>query len=344
MPVSFKQSFKKSRAAVHRRKATFLARRPHRSFQRTRRRDYVRSLKLPGYIAFTHYVNKTVWKYRKLLVLMILLYAALTAALIGIGSQQTYGELLSILRETGQDAVGGEADQFGQAALVFVSVATSGLTGNLTEVQQVYAGLLFLLTWLTTVWLLRARLAGHAVKLRDALYNAGGPIVATTLIGFLFIVQLLPIAIATIGYSAASTSGLLDGGVEAMLFWIAAGLLSVLSLYWITATFFALIIVTLPGMYPVRALRTAGDMVVGRRLRLLLRFIWMAVVLSLVWALILIPMILFDGWLKGLIPAIDAAPIIPITLLLLSSVSIVWSACYTYLLYRKVVEDDALPA
>lgn len=344
MPAPFKDAFHKSRAKVHRRKADFLARRPHRSFQRTRRRDYKRTLHLPGYVAFTHSVNKTVWNFKKPLVLMVGLYALLTAVFIGVGSQETYGSLLDILRETGQDAAGGDTDQLGQAALLFASLATSGLTGTLSEAQQVYGALLFLLTWLTTVWLLRARLAGHSVKLRDALYNAGAPIVSTILVVFVFVIQLLPIAIATIGYSAASASGLLEGGVEAMLFWAAAALLAVLSLYWITASFFALIIVTLPGMYPLRALQTAGDMVVGRRLRVLLRFIWMAMVIALAWAVILIPVILLDGWIKAVIPAISAVPIVPVTLLVTSSLSTVWSASYTYLLYRKVVEDDALPA
>ena len=344
MPKHFKQSFQKARSAVHARKTEYLARRPHRSFQRTRRRDTVRSLALPGYISFTHSVNTTVWRYRRTLFLMVALYAGLTALLIGIGSQEVYSSLLDLLRETGQNAASGESDQLGEAFILFASLATSGLTGQLTEVQQVYAGLLFLLTWLTTVWFLRARLAGSAAKLRDALYNAGGPIIGTLLIGFVFIIQLLPIAIAIIGYSAASTTGILDGGITAMLFWLIAGLLGLLSLYWITATFFALIVITLPGMYPWRAIRTAGDMVVGRRVRLLLRFIWMAVVLSIAWALVLIPFILIDGWVKSIAPALEPVPIVPIVLLVLSAVSIVWSASYTYLLYRKVVEDDALPA
>ena len=344
MPNPFKEAFDEKRAAVHRRKAAFLARRPHRSFRRTRRRDYARSLQLPGYVSFTHTVNKTVWKFRKPLLGMVGIYAVLTAVLIGFGSQETYGSLLNILRETGQDAAGGDVDQLGQAFILFASLATSGLTGTLTEVQQVYGALLFLITWLTTVWFLRAQLAGHAVKLRDALYNAGGPLIGTTLLLFVILLQLLPLALATVGYAAASSSGLLESGVAAMLFWFAAGLLGVLSLYWITATFFAMIVITLPGTYPMRALRTAGDMVVGRRLRLLLRFIWMAFVVTLAWALVLIPIIIIDGWLKSLIPAIEAAPIVPLAILLLSSLGVVWTASYTYLLYRKVVEDDALPA
>jgi len=129
-----------------------------------------------------------------------------------------------------------------------------------------------------------------------------------------------------------------------MLFWIVAGMLGLLSLYWMMSTFIALIVVTLPGMYPFQAIKTAGDLVIGRRFRILLRIIWMAITVIVAWVLVMIPVILFDTWLKGLWPAIQGLPIIPFVLLGLGSLTIVWSASYVYLLYRKVVADDAEPA
>jgi hypothetical protein len=106
----------------------------------------------------------------------------------------------------------------------------------------------------------------------------------------------------------------------------------------------ALVIVTLPGMYPMQALRTAGDLVIGRRMRILLRLLWMLGVVVIAWICIAIPVILFDGWLKSAWTGGASLPLVPIMLLLLSSLSVVWMASYVYLLYRKVVEDDALPA
>lgn len=341
---SFTVVFRETKHNTARRINDFLARRPHRSFQRTRRRDYVRSLQLPGYISFTHEVSKTVWQYRKQFGVIALMYFVLTVALIGIGSQQTYTTLTQTLQDTGAEIFEGNWGQLGQAGLLFASLATSGLTGTLTEAQQIYSAILVLMVWLTTVWLLRTVLAGHVVKARDAIYSAGAPVISTFIVGLMLVIQLLPLAIAVIAYSAANASGLLAGGIEAMLFWIAAGLLALLSLYWITSTFFALIIVTLPGMYPFRALRTAGDVVVGRRLRILLRIVWMTVVVALVWALLLIPVILLDGGIKQLWPAVEWLPIVPTALLILSTVSVIWSAAYIYVLYRKVVQDDAQPA
>jgi len=162
-------------------------------------------------------------------------------------------------------------------------------------------------------------------------------------VAILIIFQLLPMALAVIGYVAADTTGLLANGIEAMLFWLSAGLLSLLSLYWITSTIFALIIVTLPGMYPYRAIKAASDLVVGRRLRILLRFLWLIVTIVISWAIIMIPMILFDSWIKGIWSAIEWIPIVPVVLLILTSITVIWASSYIYLLYRKVVADGANP-
>jgi len=327
--------------AINTRVTEFLDRRPHRSFRRTRRRDYVRSLELPGYIAFTREVNRTLWGYRKLFLLLALVYAVLYGVLVGIGSQETYTQLTDTLRETSNGVLDGNWGELGKAGLLFVSIAGTGLAAAPSEVQQVYAILIALLVWVTTVWLLRQVLAGHKVRLRDGLYNAGTPLVAMFIVSLVFAVQLLPIVFSLLGFSAASASGLLAGGVEAMLFWMAAGLLGILSIFWVTSTLFAMIVVTLPGTYPLKALRIAGDIVLGRRVRILLRWVWMSVVAALAWVIVMIPIILFDTWLKSVWPALEWLPLIPIVLLAMTSVTVVWIASYVYLLYRKVVENDA---
>jgi len=321
-------------------KKQFLSRRPHRSFQLTRRRDYARPLELPGYIAFTHYVNKTVWANKKLLLGLAVIYLVLFTILVGIGSQENYDSLAAGLEETSESVTGGDFSQVGQAGLLFFTIATVGVTETPTEAQQVYIILLGLMVWLTTVWLLRNKLAGHKVKLRDGLYNAGAPIIPMFLIVLVILVQLIPILLTIIGYEAATASGLLNSGVEAMLFWFAAVFMGILSVYWITSSMFALVLSTLPGMYPMKALRSAGDLVLGRRIRILLRWTWMFAVIALAWAVVLIPLILVDQWLEGIWDAFSGVPVVPFVLALLSTISIIWISSYVYLLYRKVVDGS----
>ena len=329
---------------IKKRLISYLGRRPHRSFRRTRRRDYLRPLNLPGYWAFTSQVRKTLWKNRKIFIYLVIFYIIVTFLLVGIGSQDLYSTLTGTMKTTSGDAFSGFWGEIGKSSLLFFTTITGGLSQDLSEVQQIFTGIITLSMWLTSVWLLRNLLAGHKVKLRDGLYNAGTPIISTFAVALLLIIQLLPVAIVLIGYSAASVTGLLNGGVEAMLFWISAGLLTALSLYLITSTAFALIIVTLPGMYPFRAIKTAGDLVIGRRLKILFRLIWMGVGVILSWALIMIPMIMFDSWIKNVLPIINWLPIVPISLLILSSVTIIWISSYVYLLYRKVVDNEVNPA
>jgi hypothetical protein len=331
---------KKLKSRIH----GFLIRRPHRSFRRTRRRDYVRSLKLPGYWAFTNTVRKVLWKQKWTFTLLVVTYGALTVALVGMASQDSYTQLSETLRDTGSQIFDGNLNSLGEAGLLLISGATGAMSASLTEAQQIYAAILLFFTWLTTVWLLRAVMSGHKPKLRDGLYNAGAPILSTFLVGLLLLVQLLPIALAFVGYSAAMATNLLDGGVESMLFWTVASLLAALSLYWITSTLIALVVVTLPGMYPMRAIKTAGDLVVGRRIRVLLRLLWMALMLVILWAVIMVPIILLDTWIKGIWPVISWLPVVPIALLVMSTLTVVWVSSYVYILYRRIVDDDAAPA
>lgn len=320
-------------------------RRPHRSFKRTYRRDYVRSLNMPGYWAFTHSVHSLLWKNKKTFLYLVLVYAAMTAALVNLTSESLYAQMRDTVEQTSEGVLSGFWGEIGKAGLLLMANTAGLFNESSTGTQsQVYAVIIGLLTWLTTVWLLRVILAGRKPKMRDGLYNAGAPIVSTIIVTSVIVVQMLPLAVAVFGYGAATTSGLLEGGVEAMLFWAAAALLVMLSLYWITTTLIALVVVTLPGMYPLRALQTAGDLVVGRRLRILLRLLWMVAAIIIAWIVIAIPIILLDGWLKGGVPAIGWLPIVPLTLLILSSVTVVWTASYVYLLYRRIVEDDSLPA
>lgn len=343
-PKTLLDKVKKPFVALRRRVGGLLKRRPHRSFRRTRRRDYVRSLKLPGHWAFTHFVWKTLWQHRKLFSLLMVVYAVITIGLVGIASQDTYSQLNTEIKKTGDELLTGNWGQLGQAGLLLMTGVTGGINDTMTEPQQIYAAIILLFTWLTTVWLLRALLAGKHPRLRDGLYHAGAPMLSTVLVGLVAIIQLLPLAIAVIAYAAAAATGLLDKGVEAMLFWVAAGLLALLSLYWLTSTFIALVVVTLPGMYPMHALRTAGDLVVGRRLRILLRILWLLLGIAIAWIVVLVPIILFDTWLKSLLPAIQWVPVVPVALLAMGTLTVIWAASYIYLLYRRIVDDDAAPA
>lgn len=326
------------------RRQAFLRRRPHRSFRVTKRRDYSRSLKLPGYFTLTNQAWQLMRRHWRIFVGLAAIYAVLGVLLSGLMSQDTYQQLKDTINEANQEGTLGAVMP---TLALFAGVVTNqlgGSTGGVASSQQVVGVLIGLYIWLTTIWLVRGVIAGKRPKIRDGLYNAGAPVIALSVLVFIALVQLLPAAIAAIIYGAADTSGMLQQTVVLMLAAGATILIVTLSIYWLTSTLFAMVIVTLPGMYPLEAARLASDVVLGRRIRILLRLMWLLVVLAVVWAAVLIPVITIDGALKTVIPALSWLPLVPLVALLLVAFSIVASACYIYLFYRKVVADDSAPA
>lgn len=322
----------------------YLKRRPHRAFRRTLRRDYRRELSMPGYVAFTLSVWRTLLGNKALFTRLVLFYAIAGMLFVGLSSQDTYSQLSDLIDETGPDLLNGGWGSVGKAGLLLFSGLTGSFTPEFSEVQQVYSVVLLLLTWLTTVWLLRATLSGKNPKLRDGLYRAGAPIVSTGALLVVLAIQLIPGILGALAFNAAINAGIFDSGLLAMVISIVVGLLIILSLYWATSTVIGLIVVTLPGMYPWEALKAAGDLVVGRRLRILQRVLWMLAFNFIFMVIVILPIIIIERLLKQAIPAISGVPIVPVAIALVTAFIMVWSATYVYLLYRKVVEDDSAPA
>lgn len=342
--VSSKTSSKKilqsSIVKVKKRRFDFLKRRPHRSFRLTRRRDYVRSWNIPGYWSFANEVRLLLWSNRWLFAKFIALYSIFSFLVIGLLSQDNIELLGKSVNQLGGNVVAGELSGLVQNFAIFTGVFSGAFSQSLTESQQVYSGLLFLIGWLTAVWLLRQILAGHKkIKLRDGLYSSGSPLVSTFLILMVLMVQLLPFAIALVAYGAAESVDIFSDVLFTTMFWIVELLLVVVSVYWITSTAVALVVVTLPGMYPLKSLKASSDLVIGRRLRILYRLAWLLVSVLVLWAIVLLPVILINQ-----IDLLSDVPIVPIVVLLLNSATLLWTSSYIYLLYRKLVSDDTKPA
>lgn len=326
-----------------RRISSFLTRRPHRSFRRTRRRDYQRSLTLPGYISFTYMVWQQLKAHKNTFTLLVMLYAIVMFALGGITGQETYGQLSELVSSSGKEILTGAWGKLGEAGLLMASAFVGG-SGSASADQQVYLGIAFIFVWLITVWLLREFIAGRSPRLRDALYNAGAPFLSTLAVVMIFLIQLLPLGFAALIYTALLSSGVASEGFGLMILYVFIALTAILTLYWVTSTCIALVIITLPGMYPMQAVRAAGDLVVGRRLRVLYRLLWLGLTIVLLWCVVMIPLVLLDSWLKDVWPLFTNVPMMPVMAGVMSAITLVWSSSYIYILYRKIVSDDAKPA
>jgi len=320
-----KQKFRQAKQWVHKKRKTYMEARPHRSFRRTKRRKLpsIAPVKATVFSAF-----KTIRQNKGLFFGLAIIYMAVTYIFVGGVAQDDFVGLKNATAEF----FGGHINSVGTVFSLLTSTMSGAFQTSLTELQQFLALFIAIMFWLTLVWALRMRFAEQKIKIRDALYNSGAPLVAYVIMMAIIMLQLTPGAVALFIFSTAQGGNYLQGGVEVMLFAAGAFLLVCLSIYWLMGSLLSLVVVTLPNMYQWRALSIAGELVIGRRLRLLLHVFALTVVLFLVWVVILLPVLLLDSWLR-----LDWLPLVPIAIQALGAFSLVYAATYIYTLYRSLL-------
>jgi hypothetical protein len=266
---------------------------------------------------------------------MWVVYLVVSTVAVGVASQSNYTDLTAALDELGPQLLGGSIDALTQSASLLGLAMLGGLTGSQGQAQVWTSAVLGVLFWLIVVWTLRALFAGNKIKVRDAFYNAGAPMIPTTLLVLLLAVQLLPGAIGVAVYTAITSGEVINGGVESMVFAVVAALLCLLSLYWASATLIALVVVTLPGTYPMVAIRAAGDVASGKRVAVMLRTAWVLVPLSLLWVIVLLPVLLLDQHVR-----ISWLPMVPIAIQMIAALGALYVSTYFYVLYRRLIHEQ----
>lgn len=267
-------------------------------------------------------------QHKRVLIGIGILYAVLAYFLVGGVSQIDY----VAFKDATKQVVTGDIGALGTAFSLYGAALTGNLSSAPSAVQQFLSTALIIFFWLTTVWAARMLSADKEIKLRDALYNSGAPIIPTLVILSVIAVQLLPAAIGIFGYVTALNGGWLTGGVESMAFAAAAILLTLLSAYFLVSSLTALIVVTLPGTYPWQSLKSARSMVMNRRWGLVLRVLALAIHIVVLWGVVLVPVFLIDNWLR-----FDWLPLVPITVQALIGWTLVYSSIFIYKMYRSLL-------
>lgn len=342
-PSNFKQSFKSKEQDVKQRITTRKSRRVrlHRSFHRSYREDYQRPFEAPGLLAHTVATFKIIFRNWRIFIPLVLVIAVMNVILVGLMNEDTFVQFQNAIDQTAEDIKMGSLGTFAKSGLLLVStITTGGLSQGTSEVQQVFSTLLFLITWLTTIYLLRHILAKHKVKLRDGLYNALAPLISTALVALVIFIEAIPAMIVVIAYSAAVATNFLSTPFYALIFFIFAALLILLSVYLISSSLVALIAVSAPGLYPMVALRTASDLLAGRRIKFIIRVIYLFISLVVIWVIIMLPLIALDLWLKSIFDWLTGIPFVSIELLLMTCFSTVYATAYLYLYYRRMLDYE----
>ncbi|MGD8373557.1 MAG: hypothetical protein PVI21_01730 [Candidatus Woesebacteria bacterium] len=271
--------------------------------------------------------TKLIFANRKIFVWLMVLYALVSFFLVGGISLTDYNEI----KDTSKDYIDG-LDAVTTAMAYFGAVLSGGLSEAPSELQQMLSGLVALIFWLSTIWAARMILAGNKIKFRDAFYNGPTPLISTVLLLLVVAVQLIPAALGLFGVTVILTESWVLSTAEGALFMAGVALLCLLTLFWVIGSVVALVIVALPGMYPMQALVNARMLVAGNRWNIVTRLLAVAFIEFLVWAFIMIPVFMIDGWIN-----VDWLPITVVCVQLLTGFSVVFTSVYVYKLYRSLI-------
>lgn len=249
-----------------------------------------------------------------------LVYALLSLVLVrGLGTSVDVDQLKS---QT-SPLLGGVSGQVLVNVSAFATLLSSGNTAS--SAAGAYQLMLTVVISLATIWALRQVLAGKYVRLRDAFYRGMYPLVPFVLVLLVVLLQTVPALIGGLLYNLAVTYGvaystpekLMWGGLFAALAWV--------SIYMLCSSLFALYIVALPDMTPMKALRSARELVRYRRSAVFIRLFLAALVLLLVMVITIMPLV-------AILPA--AAPW---ALFIYGIVGLIVANVYMYVLYRELL-------
>lgn len=312
----------------------------HKSFKRSYREDYHRELEVPGIMYHIFASFRIIFKNWKLFLPFLIIIVILNVILVGIMSESTYTQFQDVLDQTNTQLAGGDIGNVAKSGLLLIStITTGGLSGESSEAATVFGVIIFILIWLTTIFLLRHRLAGHKVKLRDGLYNAMTPLVSTFVVFAIAVIQCIPIFLLIIVYSAAVQTEFLATPFYALVFFIFAALMVLLSGYLLSSSLIALVAVSAPGLYPIKAINAASDLMAGRRIRFILRLLALFLALAIVWVIVMLPLIMFDLWMKTF-EWTKGIPFVPVCLNIMTCFTVIYMTTYLYLYYRWMLNYD----
>lgn len=270
---------------------------------------------IPGSFNLTFHSFEIIRRHWKILGGIAAVYLV-ASALVASGLSNFISELTSIKQQ--QDL----ADKSGLSA-AFSSF--SELLGGNSQTGSAMQSLLIVILSLVIIWSLRQLLAGEKITIKQAYYQSMFPFVPFALIIFVIIIQLLPITIGTAALGIILSSVFTNDALVTVITTIVFALLAGWSIYMLTTSVMALYIVTLPDMHPRDALRSAKNLVKGRRWQLMRRLVYLPIFVLLVMILAVLPLILV------LPPAAVAA------FYLLGTTAIFFSHAYLYSLYRSLI-------
>lgn len=280
-------------------------------------------VKLPNVWYLSRAAVMTLWEHKRLFIGIILVYGLLNLVLVqGLASSTD----VSSLKTTLGSAFTGHFSALTSSLSVFAVLVGSAGNGS-SQTAGAYQLFLALITSLAIIWALRQVFAGSKLRVRDAYYRGMYPLIPFILVLLIIGLQLIPLLIGSGLYSLVISNNIAVYFVEKFLWALLYGALALLSLYMLSSSLFALYIVTLPDMTPLKALRSARELVRYRRWTTLRKILCLPIILLVVAAIIMVPII---AWLT---------PLAQWVFFLLTMSALAAVHAYMYTLYRELLNE-----
>jgi hypothetical protein len=244
--------------------------------------------RLPSSFTLLRRSFKQLGDHPRIIIGILLVYAVLTLMLVhGIGGGLNLPELKSNFQQLFQ----GHQNQLTTGVTLFgLLIGTAGSGG--TPTAGLYQSILLILFSLVFIWSLRQLQAGQKVGLREAFYKSTYPLIPFLLVLLVIGLELIPLLLGSSIYAIVISNSIAVTFLERTLWGLLFGGFVLLSLYMMSSSLFALYIVTLPDMTPLRALRSARELVRFRRWSVLRKIIALPLLLLILAAIVVIPFIL----------------------------------------------------
>lgn len=296
-----------------------LARPQYKSFRLSKRLQHP-SEKLPSSFVLTRRAFTHIWQYKKLFAIIALTYLLLNLVLVR-GFLFT-ADLVEIKDAINELFVGSTGQVAG--ALTVMGLLAGSLNPP-SEVAALYQSLLILVFSLFIIWTLRQTYAGELPRARDVFYKSSYPLVQFVVVVFIIGLQLVPLLLANFLYTAVIASGLTTTLAEVFAWSALVFLLILWSLYMVTVSLFAVYIVTLPDMTPVKALRSARGLVLHRRWMVMRKVVFIPFALAVCGFAVMLPIIWFFSSAAEVVFLILSAFVLPLV------------HSFVYALYRELL-------
>ncbi len=280
-------------------------------------------VKLPSIFRIIRLTALTIWEHRGLFIGLTIVYGLLNLVLVqGLASHTDINALKSQLDKVSS---GGLSSIFSGLSVFTVLLGSAG--NGSSQTAGAYQLFLDLIVSLAIIWSLRQVMAGHNISVKDAYYRGMYPLIPFVLVLIVIGIQLIPLLIGSLLYSTVINNGIAIAFIEKFIFILIFAVLALTSLYLISSSLFALYIVTLPDMTPIKALKSARKLVRYRRWTVLRKILALPVILVIVAAIIMLPIILI------------ITPVAQWVFFLLTMFALVAVHSYMYILYRELLNE-----